>query len=265
MAGHAEEADTEIDSSIVDRIREKIPLALAVIVGIFVALGIDGDIRDRVIRNAPGYVAGAFALSVLGLALPLFYPRRDPSDRSKKQSHRGRRNALGIVSGVLLLAGAGTAVFVGTYGLSERENPSLVILPTLVDATNGTVRVEVTADAPTLRSNEKMLVRLAVVRFAALAELESLCSSAQISPLPHRDDVQERLKTIGEPARVVHWGESGPDTKGRASSKVIIEVDRREFPYVCAYSGLLPREGERPSEGRVVVAHADLRTAAPVR
>lgn len=245
------ETQGEQQAGIADRVRLGIPLALAAIAAVFVALGIEGEVRSRIIRNAPILVSAAFALAMVGLSLPLL----------DLATERRRRRLIGTLGGVILLCGAVLAVFIGTKGLSERETPTLSIVPVLLDTVAGVSRVEATATAPTLRSDEKLLLRVAVVRSEAVDELEFFCESSELVTLdwPPKD-FKEKSPSTMEPVRVLYWAETGPSINGDASQTVALQVPQGEFSHACAFASLFTKPGD---DHRRAWAGVDLRSAVP--
>ncbi len=58
-----QENQGEVDAaSPADRMRAAIPRGVALIVGVLTAIGIDGEVRERLIRNAPYSIFFALAL-----------------------------------------------------------------------------------------------------------------------------------------------------------------------------------------------------------
>src|SRR3954468_417740 len=91
-----------------DLVRLAIPGGVALIIAIFVALGIEGDVFSRLMRNSPERVAWAFNLAIIGVALPLLllgWKRRftDPA------------------AGVVLVLASSLALWIGVTGFGERE------------------------------------------------------------------------------------------------------------------------------------------------
>jgi hypothetical protein len=247
--GDQPEAASPKRTDAAERVRLGIPVAIAVVVGVFVALGIEGDVRARLVRNAPNAVSAAFSLAMVGLALPLL----------DLATNRKRRRLIGTLGGIVLLLGAVLAVVIGARGLSDRENPALSITPVLVD--EDVVRVDVAASAPTLRSDEKMLVRVAAVRLQALPLLRPLCEDEDLvtSSWPPKE-LATPVANIPEPLRVLHWGETGPNSNGNASQSITVQVLRTEFSHVCVYAALFTKPGGEP---RATLGLADLRAAVP--
>lgn len=142
--------------SVVDRTRLAVPLALAVVTSVFVVLGIQGTILSRLLRNEPIAVAAAFAIAIVGLAVPLFW-----------MGAKGRGRSISQVAGAgLVLLSASLAVVVGTSSFSEREHPQLIFSGTLTEDQD-LVRIKASAGAPTLKSNERLLLRVTAVRAGA--------------------------------------------------------------------------------------------------
>jgi cytochrome bd-type quinol oxidase subunit 2 len=98
-------------SGLTDSTRLAIPLGLALITGAFVALGIQGDLLSRLMRNSPNMVITAFGLGVVGVVVPLF----------ALLLKKGRaRSAAFAAGGLLLLIGTVSAILAAVSGTGIR-------------------------------------------------------------------------------------------------------------------------------------------------
>jgi len=239
--------------SVVDRTRLAVPLALAVVASVFVALGIQGTILSRLLRNDPIAVAAAFALAIVGLAIPVLWMGATKRARSISQ----------VAGAGLVLLGTSLAVIVGTSSYSEREHPRVAFSGTLTEDRD-LVRIKASASAPTLKSNEKMLLRVAAVRagpqdVATENEvLKKVCKDNTHPPLYRFED--ESPSPVKDPSTVLFWGDTGPDSRGIATNEVALFVSRKEFAYACVVVALTGRG--QASENRYSWAVIDLSSVA---
>lgn len=214
---------------VADAVRLLIPLGTATVVGVFVALGIEGDARERLIRNQPGDVVMAFALVLVGLTLPVLLERF--------------RNWLPpIIGGALVLGGALVALDAGSRSISDREQPDLKITTAPVKGQPGNVDVVVTGKAISLASKEKMLLRVIAVRPTASGLLFDLCRSSAVPGHELESLEPARRASAGpDPVRTLHWGESAPSAKGETSASASFRLPSLQFSHVCAYAALTSR------------------------
>jgi hypothetical protein len=192
-----------------------VPLGLAVVVAVFIALGIEGDLRARLIRNDPRGVATAFVFCIVGATLPLL-----------ARIGRSFERTATFIGGFLLLAGAVIAVARGVPGLGEREQPSLAVERVMSESDDSFVTLKISASGLSLASEDRMLLR--VVAFTpgtTPEEARNACSPTQFDP----------GDAVGDP---VFWGESGPTATGTTTNSITLTMPRDRFRYVCAYSGL---------------------------
>ena len=109
---------SEDHSGLTDSARIAIPLGLALITGVFIALGIQGDLLPRLMRNSPTQVVAAFALGVVGVVVPLF-----------ALLFKGWLRTAGFVLGAaFLLAGTVVAIWAAVSGTGVREQPTVTLI-----------------------------------------------------------------------------------------------------------------------------------------
>lgn len=254
-------SDPDKSQSHPDKIRSASLLALLAAAAVFTALGIEGETLRRVVRNDPYGTAWPIAFLVIGLSAPLLYIafkeawapfleafRKIPWKKGNPgHVFRGALRAVAMyflallifLPGLLVVVGLGWLVFGGARSLHEREMPMLSA--TASKASEGTVNIKYKAVAPSLRSDETVLLR--VVAFTSEVEgddLARLCLTGEVIR-PNPEDMNSDLKV----RRILHWGESGPTKAGEATVTADVNASTSEFRYVCAYSRLFNVEGER--------------------
>ena len=208
--------------------RAEIAVAGSFVVGIFTALGIQGELLTRAARNDPALIIVAFSLMIVGLVVPLI------SDVSAPTWVDG----LAIF---FVVAGAILTLITGGLSLAKRETPALAMTTTWSETAPVIANVTVTASATSLRSNEDIVLRVA-------------------SLTPDSDQArwdQCRKKTgpwtdpsLGGTGRVLSWGTSGPDTAGEAEIAVAVRADPALTEYVCAYTELRDRSPSKNDDDR---------------
>ena len=186
----------------------------AVIIGLLAAVGVSGDLLERMVRNQPwSYlpVAGA-VLAALLLLVPV---------------HREivRTVAIPLFAVSLLAAG-----FLGVRSLAEREQPQLSIA--LKHGAKGLPFVlDVKASATSLRSGESMLLRVIALKKGVkpdLASIEAVCNTPQFAD--------------SRKVSILSWTETGPNLKGEAKAELSMDAPTGSSFY-CAYAALRNRQG----------------------
>lgn len=230
---------TEVTPSIAERAAEAlhdsartaIPLGIALIGGVFVSLGIQGDLLPRLLRNAPVPVGLALTGAVLGVTAPLVLSGLKPE----------KLKWVTIVSALLLVVSTCAAIFTGILVTGTREQPNVDVTGIAIDATNHSATLEVAATSLSLASDDRMLLRIAVFDHStSLGRATSACADTR--------DVD-----IAEPpsAEVVYWGETGPTATGTADTTYTFTVDTAKFRYACAIAVL--SRGGAPRASTVTV------------
>ena len=244
------------DSHLEDAVRLAIPLGVALLVIVLVALGLEGDDRSRFIRNRPGAVGTAFALVIAGVSLPLIA-------RSLGRTKRrwGWMGTAGTALGsLLLLAGTVLLVWVGAANIALREQPDIVLTSSAPLDGSPTVDVTVSATAHSLASRDRLLIRVVAVSERATPWLQQICgqpgrSGRELVHIPP-EDVERLSAEDGEPAETVLWAEGGPLADGSAGATHSMRIDRSEHRHVCVFAALT--SAGDPQDERFSLAVHDL-------
>jgi hypothetical protein len=208
--------------------RAAIAVAGTFVIGIFTALGIQGDLLTRASRNDPILIIVAFSLIIVGLVVPLVSGAHVPS-------------WVDAVSVIFVVAGAILALATGGLSLAKRETPTLSMTTTWNEAAPVTANVTVTASATSLRSNEDIVLRVATLTPGSDQALFDQCRTKNG---PWTDP------TLGGTGKVLSWGTSGPDTAGEAEITVEVRTDPALTDYVCAYTELRDRSPSKNDDDR---------------
>jgi len=220
-----------------DNARIAIPLGIALIVGVFVSLGIEGDLLARLLRNSPGMVALSMGGAVVGVTAPLVMAWTRPEVLKWVASF----------SAVLLVVSTIFAILVGTRALGIREQPNLDISGVAADPEKHTVILKASASALSLASDNRMILRIAAF-------------STATTPAKALDACQRWSPSKDPNAQVLYWGETGPSAGGTAETSHTFSVDTSRSRIVCALVELNVKAGER--DGRKSAAIFDAASAA---
>lgn len=244
VSGDGGKGKEEVPKSRVDFARLAIPLGIAVIVGTFVALGIQGEVLARLIRNSPVVVAIAMILAVLGVTLPAFFLKAETAE----QPAVARAAKLGAF---LLTFGTVVAVVGGAFGIGEREQPTVQIEQQGSATSEGLVTYKITAAGTALRSVDRLLLRVSA--FPIKTPQGQASNDCRIDAREPRSDG----------SRVLVWAEGGPSSSGTVTSTATLTVDRNEFRFLCALAAMSART-QQPTgkDARFVSYLLDLRNAA---
>jgi hypothetical protein len=225
--------------------RVAVTVGVALIVAIFAAIGIQGEFLTRAVRNAPVWITVAFSAVIVGLVLPILW-----SGKVKKRVV-GVADVLGAI---LVVGGSILALIVGGQSLAKRETPTL-IMATTWSATEPTIaNVKVTSKASSLRSNEDVMLRVAVLTPGSNRALRYQCLS---SSSPWEDP------TLAGTGQILSWGTSGPGTTGNADVTVDVRADSASADYICAYTALRDRSTKRTDDDRFSLSVYRLSHSAP--
>jgi hypothetical protein len=241
-----------------------IPAAYGVIIALLVALGIQGEVLTRLLRNEPIPMAIAFGLAIVGAALPLIGIAisgvvRATSTRDGRVA--GTRVAaartwglwLNVAGATMLLAGVILALVAGIWTFSDREQPTLTITSSSVDDAES-AEITFEASALSLSTEDKMLLRVIVLldRTADVQQANEVCRNAS-SVAPPAD---------GEsPASVLFWGETGPNATGATANTATVRVAANRWTFVCALAALSDTRdyGQGSGDQRFVSTLVDVR------
>jgi hypothetical protein len=224
--GHSESSGEKDNGS--NAVRLAIPLGVGLIIGLFTSIGLQGEALQRVIRNTPSSVSTILTVAVIGVGVPALILILRYYLPENWWNHIVTRILVGlvvIVGSVLLLIASINALRVGTTGIAERENPGLKLeLSPREEALTLTVH----AVAPTLSSDEKMLLRV-----SALSEnVEGQAAS---------DACRTTVIGSSRDAHVLAYVETGPGRDGNAVDSVTVTVPASANA-VCAYAILYDRD-----------------------
>jgi hypothetical protein len=216
----AQPADADLPVSARVALYGSITLALAVLA----AIGIQGDVLGRLIRNQSQQFPLAIVVVLLGGALPFI-------GAVWKRTLLTRIGA--AVGAVLLLVGVSWMVSIGADSLALRDQPVVNLTATL--AADGSVHVAADASSSTLKANEKMLLDVKTIDSGASGTTLDWCRDSLVSK-----------HVEGAAGRSVYWGETGPSESGAATDSIELVLDSNNAQYVCAraalYVGQVPLE-----------------------
>lgn len=220
----------------VDLARAAIVLGTALVVAVLTAIGIQGDLLARALRNFPEILIVAFALVIVGLSLPFFYTGSDPDKKLPK--------FLSTIGLSCVCLGIILALALGGISSAEREQPSLTIAAAPDNAHSSRVTVTVTATANSLRADEDALLRVVGLKSGAQIPTSEACRAT--ATWGHGEST------------VLSWGTSGPDLVGKATLTSTIAVSAHDFGVVCAYVGLRDRDTRKVTDDRFSWTFVDL-------
>jgi hypothetical protein len=194
-------------------------LGATAVVTVLSAIGIQGDLLPRLVRNEPTKAAVLVSVAVVAVLLLLF----------KSLELR--------LLGVCALAVALVLIIVqGVQSLSDRENPGLTLAtsstPSTSPTTAGTLTITVSATATSLRNQETMLVQLIAFPTAVgPSELADECTTTRRLDDPEKDGLV-----------VLLWEESGPDQAGKTTADSTVDIPSDAYAQVCALVRLRDRD-----------------------
>src|SRR4051812_13767548 len=105
--------------------RVGVPLGLAAVTGVFVAIGIEGDLLTRVVRNNPNLVIAAFILSVVAILIGMIPLSGRPTGQGR--GAKKVRVVLSVLAAICLVLAVFFALSAGTSGLGSREQPTILL------------------------------------------------------------------------------------------------------------------------------------------
>lgn len=246
----ADDASTSSSwADVANGLRRLIPLGIALVVGVLVTLGLEGETRTRFIRNEPDSFPLGLCFVLGGLALPVvakgvmsainFGQRR--TGRAQKAEPGWLRVGSAGLSGLGVLGGTVLIIFAGTSSIGEREHPNLAVSASQVAAAPELLDVTVTATGLSLASRDRMLLRVVALRDTATSLLTPLCSGTgrpgqELAGLKPEEVAQ--LNSESEQVRILYWGESAASATGTSSATARVRISNKEFRYICAYAAL---------------------------
>lgn len=216
-------------------------LGVTLVTALLAAIGINQELLVRLLRNDPVALSYALWAAILGVALPvigyLFAGAREWWSRSPTKDKPGLvsgrwaglrqwsrdpnriKSTSATIGAIFLTVAAMDTIYYGVQSFDDREHPTV---RAVVDGSGMNDEVKVIASAQSLKTNEHMYVRIIAFDISHTGEVDMACS--------------DTLTEVPTGARVLYWGQSGAvDLKGNATAEVNLNVNRQEFPFICAH------------------------------
>jgi hypothetical protein len=206
-----------------------------------------GNLLARSVRNSP---EGSAAILILAIVAAILF--------AWTILPKGSWSWLSRVALIVLAAALILTAWFGAQSQASRENPRITL--NAVKMASGDVSITAKASGSSLRSNERMLLRVLVItvrlsddqiRKRVIAD----CSRAQLNRA-HRTTT-----------RLVYWTETGPDASGDVSTEQKLTVrNGKRVEYVCAWAVLSKRGTlEETREANALVDVGRLRQKPPTQ
>jgi hypothetical protein len=196
--------------------------ALAVVVAVLASLGIEEDILRRMVRNYPRATGFGISLVILGASIPLVLLLL----RTRRSWARKAVRGISIASAAAVVIGLVVVLWTGALSLNSRDMPAVSL--SAVKSESGAITITSEATAAALRSREKMLLRIYAYSKSPGQDLPRDCQSGDIPG----------LEAPSTGARILQWGEAGPDKSGFAKVTETVAVNGDEYSFACAYTVL---------------------------
>ncbi|MDJ0338347.1 hypothetical protein [Cryobacterium sp. PH31-O1] len=193
--------------------------SITLALGVLAAIGIQGDVLGRLIRNQSQLFPWAIVVVLLGGVLPFI------GALWKRPVLTRIGAALGAL---LLLIGVSWMVWIGSESLALRDQPVVNLTATI--AADGSVHLSADASSSTLKANEKMLLDVKTIDAGAGGTTLDWCRDSLVSK-----------HVEGAAGRSVYWGETGPSATGSATDSIELVLDRGTTRYLCARAALYLR------------------------
>jgi hypothetical protein len=134
--------------------------AIALVVAVFAAVGVTGDLVPRMVRDQPGQVRFILWTAILGAAvIALVALQRARSKQRDVAKPAGRTVGFhGVIGSIGVLAAISWSVYLGTESVGKRESPRVVISATTGQNRIVTISVEVSASGLTLRDDMRVQI-----------------------------------------------------------------------------------------------------------
>jgi hypothetical protein len=205
----------------------------ALVVAVFAAVGVAGDLLTRAVRNEPGPMAWVVGLALWAVGIPIIVIAKNWATR---------------VAVFLLLIVLTIAVIVGTNSVSDREQPRVALSAMTED---DTVTVSVEAGGSSLRTTDDMLVQVIGLRiFSDFDGMVPECESSRLRDIPSSSEVGDLLV----------WDRAGPNGSGDVELSIEFEIPVGEYGGLCAWTALPDKDRDNPSDDRATAAYLRLPT-----
>lgn len=194
------------------------PLGIATVIAILAALGIQGDLLSRLLRNSPAGITVALILAVTG-GLGLI-------------ASTANRARLATLAGFALITAAIIAIWVGVQSVGDREQPDVEVNALTHDTETGTLTFKANATGLSLATKDHMLLRVVGIKQSATAEGKERAAWNAC-----RNTYNGGLDPIDN-GELLYWGESAPSLTGTTDASAVLTVNDGDFEYVCAVAVL---------------------------
>lgn len=197
-----------------------IGIAATLFLGVLGALGVAGNLLARSVRNEPKWSAVALTIAIVGAILLAW-------------AVLPKKSLLSGVALAILALGLMSAAWFGAKSQGTRENPRLTL--NAVKMASGDVSVTAKASGSSLKSNDRMLLRILVIK----TRLSDKDIRRRVEADCYRGQLDRAHRTT---TRLVSWTETGPDPSGDASTEQKLTVrNGKGVEYVCAWVALSQR------------------------
>lgn len=216
-----------------------LPVGYLLVLAAAAALGVEGELLSRMLRNVPVLSLSALGAATLGATLPLFALRA--STRTT--------DALASAGAVLLALGVLLGLAAAVTSTRQREQPNITVdvlsagtagereqgAGAAYEAGDAPLQVAVTAAALNLASGDRMLLRVAVYTPDTTLDAARVSCSAS----PASADLRGNEDWPRPPgAQVLVWQESGAGVSGSSTSDATVDLDPDDYEYLCAHAVL---------------------------
>lgn len=219
-------------------------IAATLIVAVFAALGVSGNLLARMVRDDP---EASRNILVLGIAMVVV-----AAVITAIPKVHNNWVAVPVIGLAVVLSMAAHAAAVSQ---NKRENPSISL--TVAPTQSGGLSLTAKATGSSLKSNDRLLLRVTAITRrlgvtpygAGTTELRTVtdqeCKRGELHPLDIRT------------ARLLSWTETGSNVSGEAATEQTMPVPSTA-QYVCAWAILSPLPTEAREDAPEDVALVDL-------
>ena len=207
-------------------------IAATLIAGIFAALGVSGSLLARMVRNDAYSARNVLLLAIVGVVTLAVVA----AFRAKIW--------LFILPLLLLGVSLWLAASVAAESQRQRENPSISL--TVSHPSSGPMTLTAKATGSSLRSSERMLLRVAyILRSLSITEIQDSSDPGYVTTELRERTNQECKRAALHPfdaktARLLSWTETGPNASGEATIEQTLPLPPHAT-YVCAWVSLSER------------------------
>jgi len=219
-------------------------IAGTLIVTVFAALGVSGNLLARMVRDDPQASRNILVLGI-GMVVVAAVITAIPKVA----------NGWVVVPVIGLAVVLSLAAHAAAVSQGKRENPSISL--TLAPTQSGGLSLTAKATGSSLKSNDRLLLRVTAITrrlevepsASGATELRTVtdeeCKRAELHPLDTRN------------ARLLSWTETGSNVSGEAATEQTMPVPPTA-QYVCAWTILSARPTEAPEDAPEDLALVDL-------